>query len=631
MVNVTGGRPGVFQPETDLSQVVREAASDVGVLVGVFPKGPINKRILITNTRDFSTLFGSPNPLFGYASYCAVCALETMNKLYITRVVPSDALSSAALVNTSTALTGIDLASSGLIEGDQEVGIATIDNIGTGDGSTTTFAETLGGSEIDSILSLSDVEVGGVSVGPLTVNTNVIPWTVAGPGLVGTSSTLHPTSKAFSFQFDSAPATSAAINVFFVGASNDRLFTVAAENPGVWGNSLRVAIENIVATEFTFEIVVSQIIDGSSIELERSKVSRKHQLDGFARQQYLEDVINGNSIYIRVYDNISKLETVLPQSTSATSLSGGSDGSAVSNGELITGWDLYSNKQEVQVDILINAGYVSGLDFSVQAKIKSLAETRDDCFGILDAPYDQLGMTPTTDLTDWRRNTQNFNSSYVALYSPWCEVYDSFNDVKNFPIPPSGFVAQVFSRRAKNTEAWFPPAGFNDGLVNSGSLPFTKLTHRYTEGQQDVIYQNGVNFLLTEPGTGTAVFGDKTQQTKASALDRVNVRRLISILKRAMSSFLKFQLFELNTEFVRNQITQALTDFLNGIVARQGLTDFRVVCNDTNNGSTVIDNNQLNVDIYIQPTRSINFIKNEFVITRTGVDFDTIINARIPD
>jgi hypothetical protein len=631
MPNVTGGRPGVFQPETDLSQVVQEAASDVGVIVGSFPQGPINKRILITNTRDLSTLFGTPTPTFGYASYCAVCALETMNKLYITRVVASDALSSAILINDSTALTPSDIASSGLVEGDQEVGVATIDSIGVGDGLVTVFAGTLGGTEIDSILSVSDVTVGGVSVGPLTVNTNVFPWTVAAPGLVGVVSTVNPTSKAFSFTFSAAPGNGEEIKVYFVGSSNDRLFTVAAENPGLWGNALKVAVENIVNADKTFELVVSKIIDGVSVELERHKVSRVHQLDGFGRQQYLEDVINGNSIFIRVYDNISKAETVLPQLTPATSLGGGDDGSAVSSGKLIAGWDLYSNKQEVQVDILINAGYVSSLDFSVQAKMKSLAETRDDCFAILDAPFESLGMTPTTDLTDWRKNDQNFNSSYVALYAPWCEVYDSFNDVKNFPLPPSGFVGQVFSRRAKNTEAWFPPAGFNDGLVNSGALPFTRLTHRYTEGQQDLIYQNGVNYLLTEPGTGTAVFGDKTEQTKASALDRINVRRLINILKRSMGSFLKFQLFELNTEFVRNQITQALTDFLNAIVARQGLTDFRVVCNDTNNTPSVIDNNQLNVDIYIQPTRSINFIKNEFIITRTGVDFDTIINARIPE
>lgn len=630
MPNVTGGRPGVFQPETDLSQVIREASADVGVIVGTFPRGPINKRILITNTGDMNTLFGNPSLSFGYASYCANCALETMNQLYVTRVVAPDALSSAALVNISTATLGIETATNGVSASDQDVGFASVFDFATGDGSTTTFAGTLGGVEIDEILSLEDVTVDGTTVGPLTIDTGVNPWTIAGPGLNGILSTLDPSTKALSLEFATAPANGSSVQVFYTSTSNDRLFTVAAENPGLWGNNLRVAIENTDVVGFTFDIVVSEAVDGILVEQQRFTVSRKMQLDGFGRQQYLEDVINGNNIYIRVYDNLTQADTVLPQDTAATALAGGDDGSAITSGDVIEGWDLYANKQDITVDLLINAGFVSSADFTVQSKIKSLCEDRDDCFGILDAPYEELSMFPTTDLTDWRLTTQNFNSSHVALYAPWCEVYDSFNDSRNVPIPPSGFVAQVFARRARNTEAWFPPAGFNDGLIDSGFLPFTRLTNRYTEGQQDSIYANGVNFLLTEPGTGTAVFGDKTQQTKASALDRINVRRLINVLKRSMQLFLKFRLFELNTEFLRSEITQVLTDFLNGIVARQGLTAFRVVCNDVNNPASVIDKYQLNVDIYIQPTRSINFIKNEFIITRTGVDFDQIINARLP-
>ncbi len=629
MVNVTGGRPGVFQPETDLSQVIRESSSDIGVIVGAFPKGPLEKRVLITNTRDLITLFGDPDISYGYAAHCAVCALETMNKLYVTRVAASDALASGLLVNQSTAATDYTSLTTGLLVNGQESDISTIDNAGTGDGSTTVFADTL--SFTSGIMDINQITVGGTTVGPLTVDkTNPTAWTIAATGLVGTSSTIDPTTGAISLEFTTAPATGDAILVYYEADSGDRAFTVMAENPGIWGNNLKISIDNVDATAFTFEIVVIQTVDGVDVELERHLVSRRQQLDGFGRQQYLEEVINGNSIYIRVFDNIAVADNILPNEFSEISLAGGDNGSAVSNADVIEGWDLYSNVQDVQIDLLINGGYVSSMDASVQSKIRSLCESRDDCFGILDAPYDELSMFPTTDLTDWRLNTQNFNSSYVALYAPWCEVYDSYNDKRNLPIPPSGFVAQVFARRSQNTEAWYPPAGWNDGIIDSGALPFTKLTHRYTDGQQDVIYSNGVNYLLTEPGTGTAVFGDKTQQTKASALDRVNVRRLLNVLKRAHKQFLKFKLFELNTAFLRNEITAVLTDYLNAVVARQGLVDFRVYCNDENNTPLVIDNNQLNVDIYIQPTKSINFIKNEFVITRTGVDFDTIFNARLP-
>lgn len=622
-------RPQIAQPETDLSQVVREASNDVGVIVGAFPQGPIFQRNLITNTRDAISLFGQPNVSSGYGMYSAICALETMDKLYMTRVVAPDCLSSALLVNDSTAATEADQ-STGISKGDQDVGIDTSAEVGVGDGSTTVFAGTL--TSIDDILSLTDIQVDGTTVGPLTVDTGVMPWTIAGPGLTGTASTLDPTTGIFSFDFDTAPGDGESIVAFYTGSSSDRLFTVAAENPGIWGNGLKINVTDIDATDSTFVINVYQVVDGNDVLLESHTVSRKMQLDGFGRQQYLEEVINGNSIYIRVFDNVLKADTELPQDFGTTlySLVGGDSGAAVSNADLIEGWDLYSNLQDVTIDMLINAGYVSELDVAVQSKMKSLAESRDDCFAILDAPFESLSMFPTTDLTDWRLVTQNFNTSYTALYAPWCEVYDSFNDIRNLPIPPSGFVAQVFARRSKNRESWFPPAGFNDGIIDSGQLRFTKLSESYTDGQHDLLYSNGINYLLTEPGTGTAVFGDKTQQTKASALDRINVRLLLNVLKRAMRSFLKFQLFELNTEFTRTQITDVLTDFLRGIVARQGLTDFLVVCDETNNTSTVIDNNQLNVDIYIQPTRSINFIKNEFIITRTGVDFNELINATLP-
>lgn len=622
-------RPGVFQPEQDLSQVVRESASDTGVIVAAFPRGPINKRILITNTKDSLTLFGNPDPAFGYGQYMALCALETMNKLYMTRVVSTDALASGVLINQDGSVNLSDILTTGLIDTDQDLGIDTLYQLGVGDGVLVNFAGTL--PSISDILDITDIQVGGNSVGPLTVDKSGATWTIAGPGLSGTASTVIPSTGVISLVLASPAATGEEIDVYFTASSADRLFTVAAENPGVWGNGLKVTITDVNPLTYEFNINVFEVVDGIEILVESHTVSRKHQLDGFQRQQYLEDVVNGNSLYIRVYDNIEKADTVLPpEITSSVSLGGGDDGSAISNADLIAGWDLYANKQEVQIDILINSGYVSSTDTSVQSKMKSICESRDDCFAILDSPYSELSMFPTTDLTNWRLNTQNFNTSYSALYSPWCEVYDSLNDTRNFPIPPSGFVAQVFARRAKNTEAWFPPAGFNDGLVNSSFLSFTKLTNIYSEGQQDLLYRNGVNFLRTEPGTGTAVFGDKTQLTKASALDRINVRRLLNVLKRSMNAFLKFQLFELNTEITRAQITEVLTDFLKGIKARQGLDDFIVVCDSTNNTANVRDNNQLKVDIYLKPTRSINFIENKFILTRSGVDFQTIIDSTLP-
>lgn len=616
-------RPDVFIRERDLSQVVRDASSDVGVIVGAFPKGPINKRILITNTRDLITLFGNPNITFGYGAYTALPALETMDKLYITRVV-NGALHAGLAVNEAGSVP-LYSASSGSLTTDQPIGSSTVgESIGTGDGSTNTFGATLVNTPVGGI---SSIKVNGVSVGPLTIDSGSIPWTIAAPELSGTLSTLDPTTGVISVDFATTPGVGEDITVDYTAEGADLLFSIHAENPGVWANSVQVEIKNIDAVEYTFDLLVYELVDGVSVLRETFTVSRQQKLDGFGASLYLEEVVNNNSLYIRVLDSFDKVDTVLPDAIGPVSLASGTDGPAVTSGDVIAGWDLYENVDLVQIDILMNAGYVTAQDFSVQSKMKSLAESRDDCFAILDAPFSELSMFPTTKLSNWRNTTQNFNSSYTALYAPWVEVIDSFNGIRNLPIPPSGFVGQVFARRAKNSEPWYPPAGLNDGIISSGLLTPIRLTENYTEGQRDIVYGAGVNFLQTHIGAGMAVFGDKTQQAKASALDRINVRRLLNVLKRAFKGFLKFQLFELNTANLRAQITESLTDYMDGIQARQGVTSFQVICNDTNNTPSVVDNNQLNIDVYIQPTRSINFIQAQVVITRTGVDFNTVIGT----
>lgn len=616
-------RPGVFLKETDLSQVVREAASDVGVIVGAFPRGPVNKRILVTNTRDLITLFGNPDITFGYGAYTALPALETMDKLFITRVQPVGAEHAGMVVNVAGSPSAFTLGV-GSSTPDSPMSAAFTETVGTGDGSTVLFGTTLTNFPVTAI---TDITVDSTSIGPLTVDTGVMPWTIAAPGLVGTNSTLDPLTGVLALELAVAPAVAEDIDINYSAESAVELFSIFSENPGVWANSLKIEVLDIDAVELEFTIRVYETLDGVDIVRETHRVSRQQKLDGFGQSIYLEDVINDNSIYLRVLDNLANVDTVLPDTFGPSFMGGGDDGAAVTSGEVVTGWGLYDNKDLVQVDILMNAGFVTSADFSVQSKMKSLAETRDDCFAILDAPFSELSMNPTTDLTDWRNSAQNFNSSYTALYAPWVEVIDSFNGIRDLPIPPSGFVGQVFARRSKNTEAWYPPAGLNDGVISSGLLTPIRLSENYTDGQRDLIYTAGVNYLQAHQGAGLAVFGDKTQQAKASALDRINVRRLLNVIKRASEAFLKFQLFELNTSNLRAQITEALTAFMDGIQSRQGVTSFQIVCNDTNNTPAVIDNNQLNVDIYIQPTRSINFIQAQVVITRTGVDFQTIIGA----
>ena len=409
---------------------------------------------------------------------------------------------------------------------------------------------------------------------------------------------------------------------FQLVSGEDILFYVFAKDPGIWNNNLGVRVTNIDAGEYTFDIeVYDQDDDGNYFVVESWTVSRKEQRDGYGRQLYLEDRINGFSQYIAVADNTSVADTVLPEEQASTlAIAGGTDGNAITNSEVVTGWDKFANPDDIDIRILINGGYT---DVSVQQKMKTLCESRKDCIAILDMPYSEL--TSASAMVSWRETTQNFNTSYAALYSPWVKIYDSFND-KVIEVPPSGYIASMYAYNDFVAEAWFAPAGFNRGLLNV--LGITKV---FTQGERDVLYEVQINPLQTFRGEGNVIWGQKTEQTKASALDRVNVRRLLIVLEKAISASLRSFVFEPNNEQTRFRVTAMIEEYMNLLSARGafqtelGDRGFRVVCDTTNNTPATIDRNELHVDIFIKPIRAAEFIQLQAIITSTGASFDELI------
>jgi phage tail sheath protein FI len=198
-------------------------------------------------------------------------------------------------------------------------------------------------------------------------------------------------------------------------------------------------------------------------------------------------------------------------------------------------------------------------------------------------------------------------------------MYDQFNDVFRW-VPFNGDVAGVAVRSDEATETWFSPAGFNRGKIRG----VVKLSLNPSKSQRDDLYTANVNPIVAFPGEGTVLFGDKTLQSKPSAFDRINVRRLFIVLEKAISTAAKYQLFEQNDAFTRAQFKNMVEPFLRDVMARRGMTDFKVVCDETNNPGSVVDRNEFVADIYIKPTRSINFITLNFVATRSGIKFDEI-------
>ena len=213
-------------------------------------------------------------------------------------------------------------------------------------------------------------------------------------------------------------------------------------------------------------------------------------------------------------------------------------------------------------------------------------------------------------------------SSYAVIDSGYKYMYDKYNDVFRF-VPLNGDIAGLCARTDNIADPFFSPAGFNRGQIRGA----VKLAFNPNQTQRDELYKARVNPVTSFPGQGTVLFGDKTAQSKPSAFDRINVRRLFITLEKAISTAAKFQLFEFNDEFTRAQFRNLVEPFLRDVQGRRGITDFSVVCDDSNNTGDVIDRNEFRADIFVKPARSINFIQLNFIATRTGVAFSEVAGA----
>jgi len=401
---------------------------------------------------------------------------------------------------------------------------------------------------------------------------------------------------------------------------SDEVFTIYAKDPGKWNDNIAIKVTDVNETDHTFKIIVGyKDSSGTVIDKEEWLVSRYHQVDGYGLQQYLEDKINGNSKYISVLDNDSMAEDVYPkENTDYLAFSGGDDGSAVSDSEVNSGWDKFANPDKIDVNILINAGYTGA---AVANKLKSIAESRKDCIAILDVPYNDCD--DVSDTVSYRSSTLNINSSYCAIYAPWIQIYDQWNDT-NVWIPPSGMVAGAIAYNDYVGEAWFAPAGFNRGLLSAISVQKV-----YTLGERDLLYEAQINPIQSFRGDGIVIWGQKNMQTKASALNRINVRRLLIVIEKAVSTSLKYFLFEPNDDITRLRIVQMIDEYLRMIQNRRGIDSYQVVCDESNNTPDVIDRNELIVTVYIKPTHDIEYISLDMVITRSGASFEELISRGI--
>ena len=343
---------------------------------------------------------------------------------------------------------------------------------------------------------------------------------------------------------------------------------------------------------------------------------------------YYPDVIYNKSSYIYWMDHnaagsnwgsaVNGTTFTSVTTVSEVSLSNGNDGTAATTGQKKTAYEKFEDAETVDVGLIMAADG----DATHIGNLITIAENRKDA--VVFASPERSDVVGVANANTQKDNVVSFfnginSSSYVVFDSGYKYMYDRYADVYRY-VPLNGDMAGLSARTDLVADAWYSPAGFNRGVVRG----VVKLAFNPTKSQRDELYRARVNPVATFPGQGTVLFGDKTGLSAPSAFDRINVRRLFITLEKAISTASKFQLFEFNDEFTRANFRNIVEPFLREVQGRRGITDFLVVCDETNNTGEVIDRNEFVAEIFVKPARSINFITLQFVATRTGVAFEEV-------
>jgi phage tail sheath protein FI len=412
------------------------------------------------------------------------------------------------------------------------------------------------------------------------------------------------TGWTYATQFTSAPGTSTYVSN--KGGSLDEVHVIVVDEDGLFSGTRGTVLE-----KFGF---VSKASDAK---------------DDSGNNNYYKQVLENKSSYVYWMSHPTTIATGTSWGSTANntafanltanvtvSLSGGVDGT-ITTANVVTAYDSFDPAESVDIALVVSGPANQTLADS----LISMAETRKDCVVFLSPEkadcVDNAG-SETTDIRAYRDTLTS--TSYAVLDSNWKYQYDKYNDVYRW-VPLNGDVAGLCARTDLERDPWFSPGGLNRGIIKNS----IKLAWNPTKTNRDDLYVKGINPIVTFQGEGTVLFGDKTLLSKPSAFDRINVRRLFIVLEKAIARAARFSMFEFNDQFTRAQFVALVEPFLRDVQGRRGITDFRVVCDETNNTGEVIDRNEFIGDIYIKPARSINFIQLNFVAVRTGVSFDEVV------
>ena len=575
--------PGIAVKEIDLSGVVPSTQSTAGAYVGNFTWGPVREAVLVGNEAVLASTFGTPSASSAVDFLEAAYFLKYSGNLYVTREVTSAAYNA----NANTDSVGVSV----LVRNEDH---------------WNSVSSAFGGDS-------GDTDTGA--------------WIAKYPGALGNGIKVSfcPQPGTFSTwdyaeEFDRAPGTSdwAAAR----SGSNDEVHIVVVDGSGAITGTPGAVLEKFAHVSVA---PGARTADGSA--------------------NYIAEVINNGSSYVWfAYFDTGRLPMggnwgtatsiaspvnyatgiTWTNAASVSILVGGADSGDLTTSEYATGFDLYEDKETIEVDFLIAPSLsVDGSQVTVTNDLIATAQgVRKDCV-VVAAPNRAAVVNNTDVVNDVTAHFDDVTfSSYLIAVDNYLKVYDKYNDQYVY-ISAASSTAGIMAATEINAAAFYSPAGQKRGQY----LGITGLAYSATQTERDTLYKASINPIANIPGQGVMLYGDKTHMARPSAFDRINVRRLFLMIERAISLAARNVMFEFNDDFTRSEFKNIVEPYLRDIQGRRGITDFRVVCDSTNNTDVIVDNNEFVADIFVKPARSINFVTLNFVAVRSGVAFEEVVGT----
>jgi Phage tail sheath protein subtilisin-like domain/Phage tail sheath C-terminal domain len=579
--------PGINVSEIDLTTATPAISTSIGALAGIFQWGPANTIFQISSETQLKAVFGKPDNNTAPYFFTAANFLSYSNNIQVARASLSGALNASA--NSHGVLNEND----------------------------TYYYNNYYGqtSTVNSWLARYPGAIGN--------SLKVIVWD-AGNWAADKANNNSPT-QVYATLFPYAPATSPYVyRVTGYGGINDEVHVAVVDVNGRF-----TGVANTVLETYTSLSVISDAKkpDGSSNYYKEVIYRTSNYIHWLGHP-------NGNTATVfgvpggwgaNVANISSNTSVGLNALANNVSLSAGADGTATI-GSIENAIGLFSNPEQVDISLLMtaDAGVGAGLAANtIQNYAINLAANRKDCIVLVSPPLantQDIQNGQSTSIAGYATNVLNTYSSYGVMDSGFKYQYDKYNDIYRW-IPLNGDIAGLCARTDNVRDPWWSPAGLQRGVINNA----IKLAFNPGQTDRDTLYKAGINPVVSFPGQGTLLYGDKTLQNRPSAFDRINVRRLFIVLEKTISLAAKSSLFEFNDSFTRAQFVNLVDPFLRTVTSRRGIYAYKVVCDNTNNTPAVINANQFVGDIYIQPARSVNFIQLNFVAVQTGVSFSEVV------